>query len=308
MKCVLIINPKSGRGFNKNNINKLENILKNYKYEYEIYLTKYKFHATKIIENLTDDVDLVISIGGDGTFSEVMNGNLNRKNQLVISHLPLGTMNDIGHMYGLTSNLWTNLKLILTGANKSIDVGLINEHAFTYVASYGKYMDIPYKTPQELKKKIGNFAYAFEVLKRIYQRIPIYDVKFKVDGKLHKGKYSFILISNANRIAGINNFYKDMKLDDYKFEVMFCSLYKKTDILKAFYSLKTNHLEKVDGIECYKCSNLELKILNDKKSWCVDGEEYKNNSNDYNISLIKNVKIRIPKKNIKKLFIDDSIQ
>ena len=302
MKCVMIINPKSGRGFNKKNSLKFGKIFKDYNYDYEIIFTKYRGHATEIIKKLNDDIDLVISAGGDGTFSEVMNGNLARNHRLVLSHLPVGTLNDIGHMYGLVNNIYTNLKLILSGETKEIDVGIINNHAFTYVASYGKYMEIPYQTPQELKKKIGYFAYALEVIKRIYERIPKYEVEFTIDEKKYYGKYSFILISNANRIAGINNFYKDVKLNDSKFEVMFCSLYKKIDILRAFYYLKTNHLDNVSGIEYYKCSNLEIKFKKNKKSWCVDGEELKDKSNIYNVALRKHVKIRIPKKNIHKLF------
>lgn len=304
MKCVMIINPKSGKGFNKKNSIKLIKIIKQYGYEPEIIFTKYRGHATKIILNLDNDVDLVISMGGDGTFSEVMNGNLKRKKRIVLSHLPVGTTNDIGHMYGFVNNIYTNLKLILTGEVKSVDIGLINNHAFTYVASYGKFMEIPYQTPQQLKKKLGHFAYILEIIKRIFQKIPKYEVEYEIDGEYFHGQYSFIIISNANRIGGINNFYRDMKLDDSKLEVMLCSLYKKRDILKAFYDLKTNHLLSTDGIKCYKCSNLKISFKNNKKTWCVDGEEYRERKNNYEIKLINDIKLRIPKKNIKKLFIN----
>lgn len=305
MKCVMIINPRSGKGFNKKNTIKLEKILKSYKCEYKIIFTEYRHHATKIIKNLSDDIDLVISMGGDGTFSEVVNGNLKREHPLVVSHLPVGTTNDIGHMYGLVNNIYTNLKLILTGVVKDIDIGLINNHAFTYVASFGKYMDIPYKTPQELKKKLGYFAYIVEIIKRIFERIPKYDIEFIVDGEKHSGRYTFIIISNANRIAGVNNFYHDVKLDDFKFEVMLCSLTKKTDIIKAFYKIKTSGLASFSGIETYKCSSFDIKFNNYKKPWCVDGEEFKDNKNIYRIRLQPNFKIQVPKKNLKKLFVDE---
>ena len=304
MKCVVIINPKSGKDFSKNNAQKIIKILKDYNYESEIIYTKKRGHATEIIKKLNDNIDLVISMGGDGTFSEVMNGNLKRKKPLVLSHLPIGTLNDIGHMYGLINNLYTNLKLILTGQIMNVDVGLINNYAFTYVASYGKFMEIPYQTPHELKKRLGWFAYAVEVLKQIFERIPKYKIEFIVDGEKHQGKYTFIIISNANRIAGINNFYRDMKLDDSKFEIMLCSLNKKLDIIKAFYNLKINKLQGVSGIETYKCSSLEIKFFEKAKSWCVDGEEFKDNSNKYKFEILKNVKMKLPKKNLKKLFLD----
>jgi len=301
-KCTIIINPKSGKGFNKDDVCKFQNILDNYNYESDYYFTKYPGHAEEIIMGL-EDVDLVISVGGDGTFSEVMNGNLKRKKRIVLSHLPLGTTNDIGHMYGLTSNVYTNLKLILEGSIKKIDVGLINDRAFTYVASFGKFMDIPYKTPQELKKKLGYFAYMIEVLKQVFNHIPKYEISFTIDGEKHRGKYTFVIISNANRIAGINNFYNDMKLDDNKFEVMFCSLNKKIDILKAIYTLKTSDIKYVSGIEIYKASKLDIEFQ-DSKTWCVDGEKYEGDKLKYSINLSHDVDLLIPNKNLEKLFIE----
>ena len=42
----------------------------------------------------------------------------------------------------------------------------------------------------------------------------VYDLTYEIDGEKQRGLYSFALISNANRIAGIKNFYKDVRLDD----------------------------------------------------------------------------------------------
>ena len=302
-KCVVIINPKSGDYKGVKEVNKIETIIENYNYDVKIILTEYRGHAREIMKNLSDDIDLVISVGGDGTFSEVMNGNLERNKRIVLAHLPVGTTNDIGHMYGLGNNLYTNLKLILEGTIKKVDVGLINNHAFTYVASYGKFMDIPYKTPQELKKRLGYMAYILEVVKRIFHHIPKYKINFYINGEKHTGKYTFIIISNANRIAGINNFYNDIKLDDDKLEVMFCSLNKKIDILKAFYTLKTSDVKYISGVEIYKVNNLKIEFLDKVKSWCTDGEEFDSSNDIFTIDLENGVEMLIPNKNIENLFL-----
>ena len=302
-KCVVIINPKSGDSKGIREVNKIETIVENYNYDVKIILTKYRGHAKEIMKNLDNDIDLVISVGGDGTFSEVMNGNLERNKRIVLAHLPVGTTNDIGHMYGLGNNLYTNLKLILEGTIKKVDVGLINNHAFTYVASYGKFMDIPYKTPQELKRRLGYLAYMLEVVKRIFQHIPKYKINFYINGEKHTGKYTFIIISNANRIAGINNFYNDIKLDDDKLEVMFCSLNKKIDILKAFYTLKTSDVKYISGIEIYEVNNLKIEFLDKVKPWCTDGEEFESKSLIYQFDLKNDIEMLIPNKNIDKLFL-----
>ncbi len=303
-KCTVIINPQSGKGLNETKVVEFQKILYEYKYDARIIFTLYRHHAEEIISKLDDDTDLVISVGGDGTFSEVMNGNLKREKRLLLAHLPVGTANDIGHMYGLGNDLLNNLKLILEGEVKKIDIGLINSRAFTYVASYGKFMDIPYKTPQELKKRIGYMAYMIEILKRAFTRIPMHEITFTIDGVKHKGKYTFILISNANRIAGIDNFYNDIKLDDYKFEVMLCSIKKKIDILKAIYTLKTSDISYVSGIELYKCSEMKIIFKDKDKAWCVDGEEFEDHKNDCDIKLKKGIQMLIPKQNIDKLFIE----
>ncbi len=302
-KCVVIINPKSGDSKGIREVKKIETIIENYNYDAKIILTEYRGHAKEIMKNLDNDIDLVISVGGDGTFSEVMNGNLERNKRIVLAHLPVGTTNDIGHMYGLGNNLYTNLKLILEGTIKKVDVGLINNHAFTYVASYGKFMDIPYKTPQELKRRLGYLAYILEVVKRIFQHIPKYKINFYINGEKHTGKYTFIIISNANRIAGINNFYNDIKLDDDKLEVMFCSLNKKIDILKAFYTLKTSDVKYISGVEIYEVNNLKIEFLDKVKPWCTDGEEFESKSLVYQFDLKNDIEMLIPNKNIDKLFL-----
>ena len=302
-KCVVIINPKSGDSKGIREVKKIETIIENYNYDVKIILTKYRGHAKEIMKNLDNDIDLVISVGGDGTFSEVMNGNLERNKRIVLAHLPVGTTNDIGHMYGLGNNLYTNLKLILEGTIKKVDVGLINNHAFTYVASYGKFMDIPYKTPQELKKRLGYIAYMLEVVKRIFHHIPKYKINFYINGEKHTGKYTFIIISNANRIAGINNFYNNIKLDDDKLEVMFCSLNKKIDILKAFYILKTSDVKYISGVEIYEVNNLKIEFLDKVKPWCTDGEEFESKSLVYQFDLKNDIEMLIPNKNIDKLFL-----
>ena len=105
--CAIIYNPNSGKIPREKIMPQFEKILNNYGYECINFQTEYKKHASKIVENL-DEVDLVISIGGDGTFNEVMTGNLKRKKRLLLAHIPVGTTNDIGTMFGYGKNIISN--------------------------------------------------------------------------------------------------------------------------------------------------------------------------------------------------------
>lgn len=114
-----------------------------------------------------------------------------------------------------------------------------------------------------------------------------------------------MLISNANRIAGIKNFYKDVKLDDSEFEVILCNLTKRSEIVKSFYFLATSNLAQAKGFEFHKLSELEITFNEVPKfSWCIDGEKLKSDTNTFKIEIEKDFKILMPKKNVKKLFIN----
>ncbi len=299
-KCVVVINPNSGKGICKRD--EIENVLKEHGYDSEIFFTEYSHHAEEIVYNI-DNADLVVSLGGDGTFSEVMNGNIKREKPLLLSHIPVGTTNDIGHMYGLGDNVIKNLTAILDGCIKEVDVCTINNRSFVYVASFGKFMEIPYETPQKLKHRIGHAAYLMSGTKEVFKRTKKYDVTYEIDGVKHNGKYSFIIISNANRIAGINNFYHDMKLDDHKFEVMFCSISNLAKLARAFYILKTSDISYVNGVECYKTDNIKITFNDGTKPWCLDGEKYDAKTTYFEIDTSKTVKMLVPRKNVDKLFL-----
>ncbi len=302
-ECAIIYNPNSGHKEVKKYLSTIEKLLNKKGYNVTIYATEYKGHATEIITNI-EKKDLIMSFGGDGTFNEVMTGNLKRKEKLLLTHIPVGTTNDIGAMLGYTKDIIQNVKMSLNGIVKNFDIGMINNQPFIYVAGFGKYTNISYETPRDLKKKIGQLAYIKEAIVAFFHKTKLYDISYEIDGEKYRGLFSFVLISNANHIGGLKNVYKDVKLDDNKFEVVFCTIKKKKDLLKSLYFLTAYDPSKVPGIYFYRTNNIKIKINNDDyKDWSIDGEELKKSLNNiYKITTINNIPILIPTKNVSKLF------
>ena len=114
--------PKYGKKKDDQFLDIVSKILKEYDYNLEVKYTKKKGHASKIVKELPDNVDLVISAGGDGTYNEVVSGDLKRENKLLIANLPLGTTNDVGKMFGYGKNVINNLKLLMDGVVENIDI------------------------------------------------------------------------------------------------------------------------------------------------------------------------------------------
>ncbi|MDY4858481.1 MAG: YegS/Rv2252/BmrU family lipid kinase, partial [Bacilli bacterium] len=296
-KCLVVYNPNSGKYNKEVTLPKIEKILNEYDYSVIIEKTKYKGDATSIVANI-DKCDLVVSIGGDGTFNEVMTGNFMRKDRIVLCHLPSGTTNDVGAMWGYGKNMLNNLKLALNGKVKRIDICTINDKPFVYSAGFGKFMNIPYETPRELKKRIGHLAYIREGARDFFRKVKLYDITYEVDNEKYRGLFSFALITNANRVAGINNFYKDIKLDDNKFEVLLCNITKLKDIIKTLYFFALYDASKIPGFYFYQTDNIKIKFNSPlKKPLCIDGESFDDMSGSYNIKIDHDVYVLMPSKN-----------
>ena len=306
-KCVIIYNPHSGKNVKSNFLAAYVDILLEHDYDPEVIFSKYKGHIKKIVKELPD-CDLVISIGGDGTFNEAVTGNIQREKKLLLSHIPVGTTNDIGAMFGYGNDIVDNLKKLLNGEERNIDICTVNKKPFVYVAGFGKFMTIPFETSRTSKKNLGKLAYVKDGVKEFFGHTKLHELKYRVNGEEYKGLFSFILISNANHIAGINNFYKNVYLDDGQFEVLFCNLNRRQDIVKSLVYLATSDITKVPGFYFYKTDKLEIEFEKETDKWCIDGEELEETTKKYTIEMVKDFKIMLPKKNIDKLFVEKKEQ
>lgn len=300
--CELICNQESGKGIKGKVLDEVIKKLEEHGYKTKIYFTEKNGDAKNYVKSIKK-ADLVLSIGGDGTFNEIVTGNYQRKDKLILSHIPVGTTNDIGHMLGLNKNIIKNVEKILDGEVKQVDLGIINNQPFFYVAGFGKFINVPYQTSRKLKKKLGHLAYLINGIKEFFQMTKLYELEYKIDGVSYHGFYSLILISNANRIAGFNNIYKNVKLDDDKFEIMFCNITRRKDLVKTIILLVKTGITNVPGIYCHTSNEIEINFKEKiKNNWTVDGEKLKDEQKKYKITINKDLKMLLPKKNIPKLF------
>lgn len=302
-KCVIIMNPESGKKKKITTYQDFYDVLRKYGYDTEIIFTKAKGDGKNIIQELDDSIDLVICAGGDGTLNEIVCGNRLRQKKLTLAPLPMGSTNDVGSMYGLNNNVFKNLEKLLKGKAKKVDICTINDTPFVYVACLGDFIDMAYATPRSLKKRYGKIAYIMYGLKQFRNKINQYDIKYKVDGKEYSGTYSFIFISNSSRIAGQPDVYYDVKLDDNMFEVALAQVKTKKDMLKKLVLASTVDVKNIPDIKYYRTNNFEIEFLTPPKtSWCIDGEEYKSSSMKFKFNVEQRMKMQVPKENIKKLF------
>lgn len=85
--------------------------------------TKYASEAIDLsIQAVADGTDVIVAIGGDGTFHEVVNGIRSSGKDVSVAFLPNGTANDFVLGYGLTWTTETFLSAIMKRKTAEIDL------------------------------------------------------------------------------------------------------------------------------------------------------------------------------------------
>lgn len=98
---IFIVNPNARSGLGVRVWSEVENILKTRNVSYQVYLTKYQRHATRVVREITADgkEHTLIVLGGDGTVNEVLNG-IEKLAKVTLGYIPIGSSNDFARFFG----------------------------------------------------------------------------------------------------------------------------------------------------------------------------------------------------------------
>jgi len=124
-KVLFVVNPASGGGSCRENwmyaLPRIQAKGLSFHYEY----TSGPGHASEIAKNAASaDWDVIVSVGGDGTANEIVNGLMQNENPPIFTIFPLGTGSDSVRTLGIMDDMDRFLSMINTAQVRSIDVGV----------------------------------------------------------------------------------------------------------------------------------------------------------------------------------------
>ncbi|MDN5214450.1 diacylglycerol kinase family lipid kinase [Fulvivirgaceae bacterium BMA12] len=200
-KLLFVVNPISGYG-KKDQIGALiDKYLDHHKYEYQLFKTNFPGHARELAQKaVSDETDMVIAVGGDGTINEIVN--VLAKTQVKLGIIPLGSGNGLGRHVGIPLNPKKAINSINKGKCLPIDTCLVNGVTFVNMAGVGFEAYIS-KVFNESNER-GLLTY----LKCVIQHFNNYrteSYEFMVEGKLIKQRYLTIAFANSQQYG--NNAY-----------------------------------------------------------------------------------------------------
>ncbi len=266
---MLIYNPKSGKQNFENKLVEVMKIIEPKFHDIFVRKTDYPNHATQLVEQACEEnFDMIIIVGGDGTFNECVNGLMKYEKRPKIGYIPTGTCCDIGMSLGLSKNITKSLNIMFTGSLVKMDVVQTNERYSCYVTGTGAFIDISYVTDSKLKKKFGYFAYLIKAVEEIFT-IPKMRMRIYHDGTFNRGVYSLMLIINSKRVAGINMIYKPSLDDGLVNVVLYRNIYPFNFILYVFSYIFP--FWSTPLVSRFKTNKMEIRTSS-KASWNIDGE------------------------------------
>src|SRR4030042_6799552 len=129
-KIIFIVNPISGQGAGKLTPPESERLAKDLHLDYEIVCTEQPGHAIYLAQQAAiNGFNPVISVGGDGTSNEVLNGLMRAWNQgfkdTNMGIIGVGRGNDFAYGFSIPAGLDEGFKVIQKNQPRFMDVGFI---------------------------------------------------------------------------------------------------------------------------------------------------------------------------------------
>ena len=271
MKLLFVFNPRSGKGLIREHLVDIVDVMVKAGYEVTIYTTQAQGDAIKKIKEEAKNYDRVVCSGGDGTLDEVVTGMQQSEVNIPIGYIPAGSTNDFANSLGIPKDMVEAARVAVGDKPFPCDVGYFNGDTFVYVAAFGIFTEVSYKTPQQLKNVLGHAAYILEGAKQLHD-IPSFTMQVEHDGEVFQDKFIFGMVTNSISVGGFKGMTgDDVKLDDGVFEVTLIKSPRNPIELNRILASLTNLIDDTDLIYTFKTNDLHI-ISKDKVAWTLDGE------------------------------------
>lgn len=273
-KMLFIFNPRSGRDRLRTKLLDILDLFVKAGYEVTVHVTQSAGDAQKQVEKKGGGVELLVCSGGDGTLNEVVSGMMawSREKRPQLGYIPAGSTNDFAASLDLPKNMLRAAAIAVAGRPFAIDVGKFGDgRYFVYVAAFGAFTEVSYKTPQETKNVLGHQAYMLEAVKRI-AGLKSYRMKFFWDDQELEEDFILGMVTNTISIGGFKGLVQPrVALNDGEFEVMLVRKPRTPKDIQSIVSCLINKDAENDCVYMFRTSNLRMES-EEIVDWTLDGE------------------------------------
>ena len=220
MTAKVILNPYANRWNAQKRIPEVTKALRENDIDFDLVLTEGHDHGIQLAERaVQDSFSPIISAGGDGSISEVVNGimlakekmNLEKDHMPHFGIFPLGSANDLAINLKLPLDLDQAAKVIKRDDIKYMDLGKVNDRYFDNNSAIGLE---PFITliQQGITYPRGTLRYLLATVLGVMKN-PQWEVEIEWDNGSYKGKVTLVTVGNNPMTGGL--FYMTPHADPF---------------------------------------------------------------------------------------------
>jgi YegS/Rv2252/BmrU family lipid kinase len=259
-----IVNPAAGKGSGNHVFRSIQSELEKRNIEFNLVETTGSGHATAAARNA--DTATVVSVGGDGTINEVVNGLSGSTKNLGI--IPAGSGNDFIKSIGVPRKPLLALQTLLNGVKRAVDLGTVrcteskegggNFEPRLFVNGVGVGFDAAVAArTREIRFLSGTPLYVLAVLQTLGKYIP---PEFTILSESFTRTSRGLLIAVGNGKCAGGGFYltPDAAVDDGLLDV--CSVDNKNivQILSLMPRVMRGKHHNVAGVKLFQEKRLSI--------------------------------------------------
>lgn len=264
--ALFIINPISGTGKQDVFINALDSYLDKSLFNTKTVYTEYGGHATKISTKASDEFDIVVAVGGDGTVNEVARGLIG--GNAVMGIVPVGSGNGLARHLRIPMKVKESLEIINDFKVQKIDTATLNGMHFVNVAGVGFDAHIAHHFAKT--KKRGPIEYA-KTASLEFHKYQSKEYEVIVEGQSYKLKAFVISFANSSQFG--NNAYisPNAIINDGLLDICMMSSFPKVEAGQLAIKLFNKRLDKSRYMKIVRGTHVIVKG-DDLKIAHIDGE------------------------------------
>ena len=238
MKIALIANSRCSEVKNQTISPALEKKLSERNIRFELFATQYHGHAFEMIGQIPiREFDAVVTIGGDGTNYQVLNGILKYhgdKQLPPLGILPVGRGNSFARDLQILS-IEDGIAALQRQATRKVDVCRFSQdqddHYFVNLMGFGFVTDVAQTAARF--KWAADFSYVIGVFYRLLG-LGFHEMELEIDGKVISGKNCFVEICNSRYTGGSMLMAPEAQIDDGLFDAVVVSPLSRLSLIATF--------------------------------------------------------------------------
>lgn len=250
-KILFIINPISGQGRQLSFPDKAIKYLDNKIFKYEFVFTEKAKEAIEISRNASENFDIIIAVGGDGTVNEVSQGLVGKSSLMGI--IPVGSGNGLARHLKIPLAIPSAIKVLNKQKVISIDRIQINDQTFVNIAGIGFDAHVGNKFAEFGER--GIMPYFYLALKE-YSKYKPGHYKLFIDGKEYIRDAFSISFANSTQFGNNAHIAPNAKINDGLIDVSIVKSFPHTELPNIGIRLFNKSIDRSKYVEIIKARHI----------------------------------------------------